>query len=105
MNYEEKMRAAADNRRDRAKVGAEVLELKKMIETATRTIFIGNLARCEKYLGRVWGHGSENKSQSQLDWNKVWTRMREDILDFSNKQLRILLKKLEHYRVEKQQQL
>lgn len=102
MDYQDKMRAAADKRHVREKVGQEVLELKKTVETSLRTVFIGGLARCEKYFGRVWGHGQESKNENQAKWGEVWQKMREDILDFSNKELRKLLKKLENYRLERQ---
>mgnify|MGYP006296163477 CR=1 FL=1 len=58
--------------------------LRKKIETT----MIGALARFEEGFGDIWGHDSDNPTQEQLRYQLIWDKIRNEILDHGNNQLR-----------------
>lgn len=58
--------------------------LRKKIETT----MIGALARFEDGFGDIWGYDTDNPSQEQIRNRIIWDRIRNDILDHGNNQLR-----------------
>lgn len=53
-------------------------------------IFIGDIQLIEHYLGELWGHGkpAEERTPEELWWFRKWQRLRTEILDNGNFQLR-----------------
>jgi hypothetical protein len=58
--------------------------LRKKIETT----MIGALARFEEGFGDLWGYNTDNPSQEQIRNKMIWERIRNEILDHGNNQLR-----------------
>ena len=60
-------------------------------EVAIRTTMIGAIERIENKLGFLWGHdkqeGDPSITEEQEDLYDLFMELREDILDFGNKQI------------------
>lgn len=52
------------------------------------TTMIGALARFEDAFGYLWGIDSDNPTQEQLDIESKWEKVRTEILDHGNNQIR-----------------
>ena len=76
--------------------------LRKIVETKLRTTMIGEIAKVEQFLGKIWGYGlnEEQCTNSQLDWYEVWQQCRNEMLNIGNSQIRALLSELDLYNVE-----
>lgn len=61
------------------------------------TTFMGAIATVEEQLGKLWGHPKpfEELTENEKKFWKIWRRMRNEILDKGNHQLRLFLKDLE----------
>ena len=65
---------------------------RKLIDSVTlrlRTVMIGALARFENEFGALWGHNKGGpKTQQQLDLYNKWQKVRTEILDLGNNNIR-----------------
>jgi len=76
--------------------------LMEFVEKKFQTAIIGALARCEEYLGELWGHGLDDSelTNEQLDFKEnIWENLRKDILDYGNSQLRNALDEMDTYTI------
>lgn len=64
----------------------EQQETKKRILTAT----IGSLSKFEKYFGFLWGQDSDVLSEREEKMLDIWERVRHEILNFGNNQIRLV---------------
>lgn len=71
--------------------------LRKKIETT----MIGALARFEDGFGDIWGYDTDHPSQEQIRNRIIWDRIRNDILDHGNNQLRKGISELKGNRDDK----
>lgn len=71
--------------------------LRKKIETT----MIGALARFEDGFGDLWGYNTDNPSQEQIRNRVIWDRVRNEILDHGNNQLRKAIGELKGNRDDK----
>jgi len=71
--------------------------LRKKIETT----MIGALARFEDGFGDVWGYNTENPTQEQIRNRIIWDKIRNEILDHGNNQLRKGISELRGYKDDK----
>jgi len=67
------------------------------IQKKFQTSMIGSLARIEDYLGFMWGHDKDLISIEQSDNRQIWNELREEILDYSNYQMRSALNDLKKF--------
>lgn len=67
------------------------------IQKKFQTSMIGSLARIEDYLGFMWGHNKDLISIEQSDNRQIWNELREEILDYSNYQMRSALNDLKKF--------
>lgn len=77
--------------------------LMKIIETKVRTSFIGAISQFEELIGKeLWGHGkpTEKCDEDELYWRKVWDRVRTNILNNGNAQLRALQSEVGYYEIK-----
>ncbi len=61
------------------------------------TTFMGAIATIEESLGKLWGHPKdvEELTENERKFWKVWRRMRSEILDKGNHQLRLFVQDIE----------
>lgn len=59
-----------------------------LIRKKIETTMIGALARFEENFGDLWGHDTKNISQEQLRNQIIWDKVRNEILDHGNNQIR-----------------
>lgn len=100
----DRLQKVANQRKVCNKAGADrasISRLQNLISQFCKTIFIGNIAKFEAYFGKVWGHGLKEDEcmDNQLDMCEVWEQCRDEILNASNTQLRLLIKNLEMFDV------
>ena len=75
--------------------------LSSIIAKKLQTTFIGAISAIEEGLGYIWGH---NKPSGQLDETQrmlaeIWAKVRTDILNNGNNQLRAIKHELDTYTV------
>jgi hypothetical protein len=68
--------------------------IENLIRKKIETTMIGALARFEDGFGDFWGHDSDNPSQEQIRNRMIWDRIRNEILDHGNNQLRKAISEL-----------
>jgi transcription termination factor Rho len=85
-----------DQRQNAAKEALEKSVVKKM-----QTVMIGALASVEQQLGFLWGH-NENRhmTDEELELKSLFDKIRSEILDKGNGQIRNFKQELEGYKVE-----
>lgn len=73
--------------------------LLNILEKKFQTSFIGDIARFERFFGRIWGHGKrkEDCTPNELKWLELWTACRSEILDNGNAQIRAIRVELPQY--------
>ena len=77
--------------------------LSKTIQTKIRTSFIGAISQVEEMIGKdLWGHGKNVRDcdQEQLYWRRIWEKLRRNILDNGNAQLRAIQSEIAHYTIK-----
>lgn len=88
------------------KVGAEKYKaeskarLAKILSTKIRTTMIGALAAIEEHLGPLWAPGEDKIAISRMDLEALYEKVRQQILDNGNNQIRNFQTELEQYDVE-----
>lgn len=65
-----------------------------LIRKKIETTMIGALARFEENFGDLWGHNRDNLSQEQLRNQMIWDKVRNEILDHGNNQIRKAISEL-----------
>jgi hypothetical protein len=80
-------------------------DIVKDIETRIRTTMIGSLHRIEKSFGYLWNHGSESKSDLELEFEDKWEDLRLDILNHGNHQIRLALQDLKNFFADQEKYL
>lgn len=60
----------------------------KIIKKRILTTMIGALARFENSFGYLWGIDNPNPTQDQLNNEAIWEKLRTEILDHGNNQIR-----------------
>lgn len=75
--------------------------LERIINKRLSTTLIGNLSTLEKHLGHLWGHGKEEDelSEQEIAWLDMWVRIRDEMLDKGNAQIRAVDRDLRQYTV------
>lgn len=73
------------------------IDIVNSIQKKFQTSMIGSLARIEDYLGFMWGHDKDLISIEQSDNRQIWNELREEILDYSNYQMRSALNDLKKF--------
>ena len=58
------------------------------------------LDQFEREFGYVWGHGEEQPTMEQQEMRKVWEKVRNNILNNGNNQIRNLETEMEYYTME-----
>lgn len=73
--------------------------LERILEKRLSTTFVGNLAVLEKHLGHLWGYGKleDELTESEVAWLDIWNRIRSEIFDKGNSQIRVMQKDLKQY--------
>lgn len=73
--------------------------LQTIYERRLRTLFIGNIALIEKYFGHLWGHNKpkSERTEQEARWNNHWQKLRSEILDKGNDQVRDVEVELDNY--------
>lgn len=85
-----------DHRQEQSKTNLEKSTVKKM-----QTIMIGALACMEQNLGFLWGHNEDRVStKEELELKDLFNKIRNEILDKGNGQIRNFKQELELYKVE-----
>ncbi len=88
------------------KVGAEKykaeskVRLARILSTKIRTTMIGALAAIEEHLGPLWGPGEDTVIMSRMELEALYEKIRQQILDNGNNQIRNFQTELEQYDVE-----
>lgn len=78
--------------------------LMKNIEKKFKTSMIGSLARCEQFLGELWGYGSDEPlNKEQQHYYDIWQNLRTEILNHCNSQLRAAMDEIAEYDIKWQQ--
>lgn len=62
--------------------------IEHLIRKKIQTTMIGSLARFEEGFGDIWGHNTDKPSQEQIRNRMIWERIRNEILDHGNNQIR-----------------
>lgn len=73
--------------------------LSRSMVTRIQTAFIGALASFEATFGHLWGHGEMKLTEKQDAWRKEWQRVRKEILDKGNDQIKLAKADLNKYTV------
>jgi hypothetical protein len=105
MDVAKSMEIAAQDIRDDREVSKEKYKdsskqrLENIISKKMRTTFIGALSQFEQHFGEMWGHGlpPHECTQEQLQLREVWQRLRNNVLNNGNHQLRTLSIELQQY--------
>lgn len=75
--------------------------LGKIIETKMKTIMIGALAVIEQEFGHLWKKGAMTKlTKEEESLLRTYEKIRKDILDKGNLQIRNVKQELEQYEIE-----
>lgn len=77
--------------------------LMKIIETKVRTSFIGAIAQFEELIGKeLWGQGKSERDldEDELYWLNIWKRIRTNVLNNGNAQIRALQSEVGHYDIK-----
>lgn len=71
--------------------------LGRILKKKFNTCFIGALDCFEKAFGHLWGHNIPEfkRSEEQLRWTDLWKRVRTDILNNGNNQIRAVESELQ----------
>jgi hypothetical protein len=67
--------------------------LRFCVERRIQTTMIGALARIEQNLGFLWGHNKDESTpltSQEEEFADIWEYLRNDILNYGNKQIRQL---------------
>lgn len=68
------------------------------IGTRLRTLMIGSLSRFEKEFGYLWGHNKSGiKTKEQIELSNKWQKIRTEILDLGNNNIREAEKEIAQY--------
>ena len=77
------------------------IRLNKIATTKIRTTMIGALSTIETYLGFLWSPDEKgNMTAEQIRLGSLYEKVRQEILDNGNNQIRNLKVELEQYEVE-----
>lgn len=104
MSLHDRYRKISDIRKYRESQAKQkfIEDSKDRLEIAIRkkfeTSLIGSLDSIEQYFGGLWN--STERTPQQKRFYALWRRLRTEILDKGNFQLRSLLKEIEEYKVE-----
>lgn len=76
--------------------------LRRIAEKKFKTTMIFPIAEFERAFGHIWADGKDTHdlTKEQMSHRALWQRIRSDILDNGNKQMRALLKELNSHTVE-----
>lgn len=74
--------------------------LKKSVSKKILTATIGSLDAIEKTLGELWNHGGKPENKDQEELFELYTKLRKQILDLGNIQIKKLDEELNNYDVE-----
>lgn len=80
--------------------------LMKNVEKKFKTAMIGSLARCEQFLGQLWGYDTDDNeplTMEQERYYEIWQNLRTEILNHCNSQLRAAMDEISQYDVKWQQ--
>lgn len=104
-SLEKNMEIAARDIRDDKVVSKEKYKessknrLEQIIVKKMKTTFIGALSQMEEHFGQLWGHGlpAHVCTEEQLKVREAWLRLRNNVLNNGNHQLRTLSMELQQY--------
>lgn len=74
--------------------------LEKIITTKIRTTMIGALASIEEHLGFLWQPKDGKMSSEAIEFQSLYEKVRQEILDNGNNQIRNIKSEMENYSVE-----
>ncbi len=74
----------------------------KVIKKKLETTFIGDIAAIEKSLGKLWGqeYHDDDLTKEEREAKKIWTTLRNNILDRGNAQIRGIKAELEQHTIQ-----
>lgn len=73
--------------------------LDKIISQKMQTTFIGAISAFESNFGFLWGSGKKELTEEEQALFNIWQRVRTDILNNGNNQLRALRNELQNHSV------
>jgi leucyl aminopeptidase (aminopeptidase T) len=75
--------------------------LKKNIEVKIKTTMIGSLSHIEQAFGQLWGQGKprESLTDQELAWEEIKDKLRTEILNQGNNQIRAAMAEINSYEV------
>ena len=68
--------------------------------TKIRTTMIGSLASIEEHLGFLWQPKDGKMSSEAIEFQSLYEKVRQEILDNGNNQIRNIKSEMENYSVE-----
>lgn len=74
--------------------------LVNIINKHMTTTFIAALASFEEEFGYLWGHGKTSKTEKEKEYFAIWQKVRNEVLNRGNHELRGIQNELEYYIVE-----
>ena len=75
--------------------------LKSSVSRKIQTTRIGSLASIEKFFGHLWGQDKEGELTEQEEvFDELYEKLRCEILDKGNNQIRIINNELDGYEVD-----
>jgi hypothetical protein len=86
--FDLRLRANEEESQERAETAKA--NLLRSASTKVQTAFIGALASFENHFGYLWGHGEMKLTQEQEDFKEVWQKVRKEILDKGNDQIKLI---------------
>ncbi len=74
----------------------------KIIEKKLRTTFIGDIAAIEEQFGTLWGidYAAKDLTEDERIFKEKWDKLRTNILDRGNAQIRGLKNELEQHTIQ-----
>lgn len=85
------------------KLLAEVAQekLRSQLDKSIRTTMIGAVASVEKHFGYLWGHDSDELTENQQEFKELFDKLRTEILDKGNAQIRGLVPIINDFQISK----
>lgn len=73
----------------------------KEMEKRFKTLMIGSIARFEESFGYLWNHDDEPETDNQKLFLEKWEKLRNDLLNHGNSQIRLALEQLDKFLYKK----
>jgi hypothetical protein len=107
VDLNKRLRKVVEGRRGEAeasKLKYQQVSQRKLLTSLRKkcqTIFIGDIARIEKYFGFLWGQGKKELTPEERKWRTYWEKCRTEILDNGNTQLRAVENEINEHTIER----